>query len=166
MSEDEALDYVLGYTCGNDVTARDCQLKLDQQWARAKSFDTFCVLGPWIETDLDPSNLDLQTRLNGDTVQSSNTSMLIFSARTLVSYCSRNMTLLPGTIIMTGTPGGVGVARTPQRFLLDGDTVEVEIEGIGCLSNTVTSELPGSGGGSDKERYQFALWTSKTAQEQ
>ena len=109
-----ALDCVLGYTCGNDVSARLPAL-LDAQWARGKSFDTFC-LGPWIETDLDPDQAPIRLELNGETMQESNTSDLIFSCRTLVSYCSHMATLRPGTVIMTGTPSGVGMARTPPRY--------------------------------------------------
>jgi 2-keto-4-pentenoate hydratase/2-oxohepta-3-ene-1,7-dioic acid hydratase in catechol pathway len=131
--------YILGYTCGNDVSARDCQQRLDQQWARGKSFDTFCPLGPWIETELpDPDNCRIISRLNGKVMQDSNTSDLIFNTRELVSYCSKNFTLHPGTIIMTGTPEGVGFARKPPIFLKAGDTIEIEIEGIGALSNQVT----------------------------
>lgn len=140
VSEDQALEYVLGYTCGNDVTARDCQMRLDRQWARAKSFDTFCPLGPWIETDLDPDAANITLRLNGQVMQRSNTSDMIFSCRYLVSYCSQIATLRPGTVIMTGTPSGVGFARKPPRFLRPGDCVEVEIEGIGVLSNHVEAE--------------------------
>jgi 2-keto-4-pentenoate hydratase/2-oxohepta-3-ene-1,7-dioic acid hydratase in catechol pathway len=140
IGEREAAGYVLGYTCGNDVSARDCQLKLDVQWARGKSFDTFCPIGPWIETDVDPDNLSIQCRLNGRIVQKSSTSDMIFNVRQLVSFCSKNMTLLPGTIIMTGTPGGVGFARRPQIFLKDGDIIEVEIEGIGILKNKIDVE--------------------------
>ncbi len=137
VTEEEALDFVFGYTCGNDVSARDCQIRLDRQWARGKSFDTFCPIGPWIVTDLDTSRLSVCTRVNGVTMQRSNTEQLIFDVRSLVSYCSRSMTLLPGTVILTGTPGGVGFARTPPVFLRPGDVVEVEIEGIGTLRNPV-----------------------------
>ena len=140
VTEDEALDYVLGYTCANDVSARDCQLRLDAQWARGKSFDTFSPLGPWIETDLDPDNAAIRTRLNGKVMQESNTNDLIFSCRQLVSFISRCMTLLPGTVIMTGTPGGVGFARKPPVFLHPGDVVEIEVEGIGVLRNKVVAE--------------------------
>jgi len=136
----DALDYVLGYTCSNDVSARDCQLRLDAQWARGKSFDTFAPLGPWIETDLDPDQVNIRTRLNGKIMQDSNTSDLIFSCREMVSYISQCMTLLPGTVIMTGTPGGVGFARRPPVYLRPGDEVEIEIEGIGRLRNKVVSE--------------------------
>lgn len=137
VSEAEALDYVLGYTCGNDVSARDCQLKIDAQWARGKSFDTFCPLGPWIETDLDPDNLPISLKLNGQVMQSSDTSRMIFNCATLVSYCSHVATMKPGTIIMTGTPPGVGFAREEPVFMKAGDTVEVTIGGIGTLSNGV-----------------------------
>ncbi|MBM3477203.1 MAG: fumarylacetoacetate hydrolase family protein, partial [Armatimonadetes bacterium] len=129
VSEAEALDYVLGYTCGNDVSARDCQLKLDNQWARGKSFDTFCPLGPWIETDLDPDNCPIACRVNGETMQESNTSDMIFGCRQLISFLSQVMTLLPGTVIMTGTPSGVGFARKPPVFLKAGDVVEIEVGG-------------------------------------
>ena len=142
VSEDEALDYVLGYTCGNDVSARDCQKRLDVQWARGKSFDTFAPLGPWIETGIDPDSASISSRLNGRVMQSSNTGELIFSCRHLISYVSRNMRLLPGTVIMTGTPEGVGFTRKPPVFLRPGDVVEVEIEGIGVLRNTVVAEGP------------------------
>ncbi len=140
VSEDEAGDYVLGYTCGNDVSARDCQLRRDSQWARGKGFDTFAPIGPWIETDIDPDNLDISCTLNGQIMQESNTSDLIFSCRKLVAFLSRCMTLYPGSVIMTGTPSGVGVKRKPPVFLGDGDTVTVEIEGIGKLTNHVVSE--------------------------
>ncbi len=140
VSEEDALDYVLGYTCGNDVSARDCQLEIDRQWARGKSFDNFCPLGPWIETDLDPDNARVTSRVNGKTMQDSNTNDLIFSCAKLVSYLSENLTLLPGTVIMTGTPSGVGFARKPPVFLHAGDVVDIEIEGIGVLTNHVIAE--------------------------
>lgn len=141
VSEDEALDYVFGYTIGNDVSARDCQLRQDAQWARGKSFDTFCPLGPWIVTDVDPDDLEISLRLNSQTMQSANTSDMIFSCAKLVSYCSRIATLRPGTVIMTGTPPGVGFARNPPVFLRPGDVVEAEIEGIGTLRNKVVADL-------------------------
>lgn len=135
---DNVEKYILGYTCGNDVSARDCQLRIDKQWARGKSFDTFCPLGPWIETELaNPDNCRIISRLNGKIMQDSNTSDLIFGVKELVSYCSKNFTLLPGTVIMTGTPSGVGFARRPPVFLKKGDHIEIEIEGIGILSNKV-----------------------------
>ena len=128
VSEAEALDYVLGFTCGNDVSHRDFQRK-DGQWVRAKGFDTFAPLGPVIETDVDTSNLAIQARLNGEVKQSSNTNNMIFKPAFLVSFVSEVMTLLPGDVIMTGTPEGV----SPMKA---GDTIEVEIEGIGTLRNT------------------------------
>jgi 2-keto-4-pentenoate hydratase/2-oxohepta-3-ene-1,7-dioic acid hydratase in catechol pathway len=140
VSESDALDYVLGYTCANDVSARDCQGRLDKQWARGKSFDTFCPLGPWIETDLDPENAGLRTRLNGNVMQDSNTNDLIFSCHQLISYVSHQFTLLPGTVISTGTPSGVGFARKPPVWLHAGDVVEVEVDGIGTLRNPVVAE--------------------------
>ena len=137
VSEADALDYVLGYICGNDVSARDCQLKQDAQWARGKSFETFCPVGPWIETDIDPDNQEISLKLNGQVMQSSNTNDMIFNCAQLVSYCSQITTLHPGTIIMTGTPSGVGFARKEPVFLKSGDKVEVIIGGIGTLSNGV-----------------------------
>ncbi len=140
VSEQEAGDYIFGYTCGNDISARDCQLKIDKQWARGKSFDTFAPIGPWIATDIDGDNLDIKLTLNGRTMQHSNTSDMIFSCRNIVSYLSQSMTLLPGSIIMTGTPSGVGMGRSPQQFLKPGDQLSVQIEGIGTLNNTVAME--------------------------
>lgn len=140
VPEADALNHVLGYTCANDVSARDVQRRLDVQWARAKSFDTFAPLGPWIETELDPDNAPIRTRLNGQVMQESNTSDLIFSCARLVSWLSESMTLLPGTVILTGTPSGVGFARTPPVFLREGDVVEIEIDGIGTLRNSVVAE--------------------------
>lgn len=138
VSEDAAFDYVLGYTCANDVSARDCQ-RLDKQWARGKGFDTFCPLGPWLVTpdELDPECCAIRSRLNGQLMQDANTSAMVFSCRRLISYLSHQFTLLPGTVILTGTPEGVGFARTPPVFLQAGDCVEVEIDGIGTLSNSV-----------------------------
>jgi 2-keto-4-pentenoate hydratase/2-oxohepta-3-ene-1,7-dioic acid hydratase in catechol pathway len=127
--EAEAADRILGYTCLNDVTARDLQEK-DKQFTRAKSFDTFAAVGPCIATDLDPAGLEIKTFLNGKLRQSSNTKHLIFSVPFLVCFISRIMTLLPGDIITTGTPAGVGP-------MLPGDRVDVQIEGIGTLSNSV-----------------------------
>jgi 2-keto-4-pentenoate hydratase/2-oxohepta-3-ene-1,7-dioic acid hydratase in catechol pathway len=141
VSEREALDYVFGYTCANDVSQRLCQKTLDQQWARAKSFDTFCPLGPWIETEVaDPQTLGIRSRLNGKVMQESNTALLIFNVRKLISYISDAMTLLPGTVLLTGTPDGVGMARDPQVYLRAGDVIEVEIDGIGTLRNPVRAE--------------------------
>lgn len=140
VSEAEALNCVFGYTCGNDVSARNVQLKQDTQWARGKSFDTFCPLGPWIETDLDPDKTPIGLRLNGRTMQESNTDDLIFPCARIVSFLSRCLTLLPGTVIMTGTPAGVGFARKPPVFLNAGDVVEVHVGGIGVLRNPVATE--------------------------
>jgi 2-keto-4-pentenoate hydratase/2-oxohepta-3-ene-1,7-dioic acid hydratase in catechol pathway len=126
-----AADVILGYTCANDVTARDLQQR-DGQWTRAKGFDTFCPLGPWIETELDPSDLAITTTVNGETRQSSRTKQLLHGIPALIEYVSRVMTLLPGDVILTGTPEGVGPLEA-------GDEVSVTIENIGTLSNTVVS---------------------------
>jgi len=142
VSVDEALDYVLGYTCGNDVSARRWQKRGGGgQWCRGKGFDSFCPLGPVLVTAdaLDPGNLAITGRLNGEVMQSSHTRDLIFSVAEIVSFLSRDTTLRPGSVILTGTPEGVGVARDPQVFLRDGDVVEVEIEGVGVLANPVIS---------------------------
>lgn len=139
VSESDASDAVFGYTCGNDVTARDCQKRRDKQWARAKGFDTFCPLGPVVVRP-DGFNADavrIRSRVNGRAMQDGHTSDMVFSVAALVSYLSRQFTLLPGTIILTGTPPGVGYARSPQVFLRAGDTISVEIDGIGCLTNPV-----------------------------
>ncbi|MDT8389310.1 MAG: fumarylacetoacetate hydrolase family protein [Lentisphaeria bacterium] len=137
---DEALDYVFGYTVGNDVSARDCQKVRDLQWARAKSFDTFCPLGPWIETDVDPGDLPISAKLNGEIMQASSTKDLIFTVAELIAHLSENITLHPGTVIMTGTPPGVGMALDPPRFLRAGDIIEVTIGGIGGISNPVVAD--------------------------
>lgn len=137
VSERDALEYVFGYTCANDVSARDCQFKRDLQWNRAKSFDTFCPIGPCIQTEMHQDNAGIQLRLNGKIMQDSNTSDLIFPCGKLVSFLSHCMTLFPGTVILTGTPSGVGFKRTPPVFLRKGDLVEVEIEHIGVLRNKV-----------------------------
>jgi 2-keto-4-pentenoate hydratase/2-oxohepta-3-ene-1,7-dioic acid hydratase in catechol pathway len=129
VPREKVSDYVLGYTCFNDVTARDLQ-SLDGQWTRAKGFDTFAAIGPYIETQLDPANLKLQTYLNGKLKQEARTSDLIFLIPELVSFVSNVMTLLPGDIIATGTPSGIGP-------MLPGDTVEIRIESIGTLRNYV-----------------------------
>lgn len=138
VSPDEALDYVEGLTCANDVSARDCQ-RQDKQWARAKGFDTFCPLGPWLVTldGLDPDDLAIRSRLNGRIMQDSSTRNMIHSCGELVSYVSHQFTLLPHTVILTGTPKGVGFARQPPVFLRPGDRIEVEIEAIGTLANPV-----------------------------
>lgn len=133
-----AMDYVLGFTCANDVSARDCQ-RDDKQWSRAKGFDTFCPLGPWLVTvdALDPDHCAISSRLNGQVMQAANTHDMVHSCRVLVSYLSHQFTLLPGTLILTGTPEGVGMARTPPVFLRADDRIEIEIEGIGVLANVV-----------------------------
>lgn len=140
----EALDYVLGYTCANDVSARRWQKEGGgKQWCRGKSFDTFCPLGPCLVTPEDipnPNNLHIKTTLNGDTMQDSSTSDMIFDVPTLISFLSEGTTLLPGTVILTGTPQGVGFARTPPVFLNPGDRVTIEIERIGTLANPVEME--------------------------
>ena len=135
VSEKEALSYVLGYTCANDVSARDAQSG-DGQWARGKSFDTFCPLGPWIETELDPSNVTVRGRRNGKVMQEASTSLLIFSVPFLISYISKSLTLLPGTVLLTGTPAGCGFAQKPPLYFRAGDKYEVEIDGIGTLTNS------------------------------
>jgi len=129
VSIEDALDYVLGYTCFNDVTARDLQYA-DTQWTRAKGFDTFAAIGPCIETELDPGNVDLETYLNGKLKQKGNTSDLIFSVPELINFISHVMTLLPGDIITTGTPSGIGP-------MYPGDKVEIKIKPIGTLRNYV-----------------------------
>ncbi|HEY8728178.1 MAG TPA: fumarylacetoacetate hydrolase family protein [Acidothermaceae bacterium] len=127
---ERANEVILGYTCANDVTARDLQ-KTDGQWARAKGFDTFCPIGPWISTDVDPADLAISTTVNGQIKQQSRTSMLLHGVAELVAFVSNVMTLLPGDVILTGTPAGVGPLRP-------GDEVAVTIEGIATLTNTVS----------------------------
>jgi 2-keto-4-pentenoate hydratase/2-oxohepta-3-ene-1,7-dioic acid hydratase in catechol pathway len=124
-------DVILGYTVANDVTARDQQL-LDRQWMRSKSYDTFCPLGPWLETAVDPDDLGITTTLNGVVKQHARTSEMLFDVRTIVAYVSTVMTLLPGDIILTGTPSGVGPMNP-------GDEVSITIEGIGSLGNGVVA---------------------------
>ena len=132
IAPERALDYVFGYTVGNDVTARDLQRR-DGQWTRAKGFDTFCPLGPWIETDLDPADTLITCRVNEEMRQMASTREMVFTVAQLVTFASTVMTLLPGDVIMTGTPAGVGQ-------LSPGDVVEVTIEGIGILRNPVIAE--------------------------
>jgi 2-keto-4-pentenoate hydratase/2-oxohepta-3-ene-1,7-dioic acid hydratase in catechol pathway len=126
---DRAADVIFGYTCANDVTARDLQAR-DGQWTRAKGFDTFCPLGPWIETGVDPADLELSTSVNGEVRQRSRTSMLLHHVPALVAFVSQVMTLIPGDVLLTGTPAGVGPMDK-------GDEVAVTIEGIGTLTNPV-----------------------------
>jgi 2-keto-4-pentenoate hydratase/2-oxohepta-3-ene-1,7-dioic acid hydratase in catechol pathway len=129
VSKERALDFVLGYTCVNDVSVRELQKK-DGQWARAKGFDTFCPIGPRIVPGLDPTKLRIMARVNGKVRQDSSTSDMIFDVATLISFCSQYMTLDAGDVISTGTPAGVG-------NLVPGDVCEIEIEGIGVLTNPV-----------------------------
>jgi 2-keto-4-pentenoate hydratase/2-oxohepta-3-ene-1,7-dioic acid hydratase in catechol pathway len=129
VRSEEAYRYILGYTCANDVTLRSLQ-KSDDQWTRAKGFDGSCPLGPWIETDVDPNEVWVETRLNGDVVQRGQTSDLAFGVATLLEYITEFMTLLPGDVLLTGTPEGVGA-------LAAGDLVEVEVDGVGTLRNPV-----------------------------
>jgi 2-keto-4-pentenoate hydratase/2-oxohepta-3-ene-1,7-dioic acid hydratase in catechol pathway len=129
IEPEAVMDFVEGFTCLNDVTARDLQRK-DVQWTRAKSFDTFCPIGPKIVTDIDPNNVKIQSYLNGELRQDSNTSNFIFNVEELVSFASKIMTLQPGDIVATGTPSGIGAMHR-------GDTVEIRIEGIGTLRNYV-----------------------------
>lgn len=144
VSPNDALDYVLGYTCANDVSARDWQIKRGgSQWSRGKTFDTFAPLGPALVTPdeiPDPNALRILTRLNGEIVQDSNTADMIFDVRQIIAFLSGSTTLLPGTVILTGTPEGVGMARTPPRWLTPGDEVTIEIEKIGALTNRVVLE--------------------------
>ncbi|WP_419893001.1 fumarylacetoacetate hydrolase family protein [Oceanobacillus kimchii] len=139
ITEEEALDYVFGYTIINDVSARDIQFE-DVQWVRGKSYDTFAPIGPVIVTKdeiEDPHQLDITLELNGEKLQDSNTTNLIFDIPYIISYLSKGFTFEPGDIIATGTPHGVGVFRDPQVFLKSGDTCTIEIENIGVLENTI-----------------------------
>lgn len=144
VSREDALSYVAGYTCANDVSARDWQLRRSgSQWCRAKSFDTFAPLGPCLVTPDEienPNALSIQTRLNGHVVQQSNTKDMIFDVPALIEFLSASSTLLAGSVILTGTPEGVGMARKPPLWLNPGDVVSVEIEGIGVLTNPVEEE--------------------------
>lgn len=144
-TKDNALDFVLGYTCANDVSARDWQKNGGGgQWCRGKTFNTFCPLGPVLVTadEIDnPNSLAIKTILNGETMQDWNTDDMIFDVPTLIEFLSASTTLLPGTVILTGTPHGVGFARKPPVFLKDGDSVSIEIENIGTLTNPVIAEV-------------------------
>jgi 2-keto-4-pentenoate hydratase/2-oxohepta-3-ene-1,7-dioic acid hydratase in catechol pathway len=144
VSRAKALEYVLGYTCANDVSARDWQKeKGGGQWCRGKTFDTFCPLGPCLVTADEipnPNTLAIRTVVSGEVLQDWNTKDMIFDVPTLIEFLSGSTTLLPGTVILTGTPHGVGMARTPRRWLRAGDTVSIEIEGIGTLTNPVADE--------------------------
>ncbi len=146
VAREHALDYVLGYTCANDVSARDHQIRWGGgQWCRGKTFDTFAPLGPCLVTRDEipnPNALRISTLLNGERVQDSNTADMIFDVPALIAFLSGSTTLVPGTVILTGTPQGVGMARRPEpRWLRPGDTVSIEIESIGTLTNPVAAEL-------------------------
>ncbi len=144
VSKADALAHVLGYTCANDVSARDWQLKWGGgQWCRGKTFATFCPLGPWLVTPdeiADPNALTIKTILNGNVMQDWNTNDMIFDIPTLIEFLSGSTLLVPGTVILTGTPHGVGAARKPPVFLQPGDSVTIEIERIGALTNPVVEE--------------------------
>lgn len=148
VSEDEALDYVAGYTCGNDVSARDWQREAGKagpvpQWGFSKSFDKYAPLGPCLVSTkvLDKAGtLRLRTMVNGEERQTGSTSDLCFGVKTLVAWCSQGRTLQRGSVIMTGTPGGVGLFMKPPRFLKHGDVVEVDFDGIGILRNRIVFE--------------------------
>ena len=144
VNRDEAAQHILGYTCANDVSARDWQKNGGGgQWCRGKTFATFCPLGPVITTPdeiVDPNNLSLRTLLNGKVMQEWNTNDMIFDIPALIEFLSASTILNPGTVILTGTPHGVGFAHTPPVYLQPGDEVTVEIEGIGCLTNPVIEE--------------------------
>lgn len=144
VPKERALDVVLGFTCANDVSARDWQRRWGgSQWCRGKTFDTFCPLGPTIVTTDEvgnPNALRLRTLLNGQVMQDSNTADMIFNVQTLIAFLSGSTTLLPGTVIITGTPEGVGMGRKPNVWLKAGDTVTIDIEGLGTLTNPVVEE--------------------------
>ena len=145
VTPEEALSYVLGYVCANDVSARDWQKeKGGGQFCRGKTFDTFCPVGPCLATAdeiPDPSKLTIRSFVNEDKMQESGTDDMIFDVPTLISFLSGSTTLLPGTLILTGTPSGVGEARDPKRYLVPGDEVTVEIDGVGILTNPVVEEV-------------------------
>ncbi|MDD3117830.1 MAG: fumarylacetoacetate hydrolase family protein [Victivallales bacterium] len=140
VPEEEAMDYILGYTCANDISSRDVQLKIDTQWARGKSFDTFCPLGPCLVTGItNPSDLHIRMRLNGKEMQNQPVSDMLFSIARIIAHLSAGITMEPGTVILTGTPCGVGMAQNPPRYLRPGDELEVEIDRIGILHNRVAA---------------------------
>jgi 2,4-diketo-3-deoxy-L-fuconate hydrolase len=141
VAKDQALDYVAGYTIANDVSERDWQIKRGGQWSKGKSFDSFCPLGPWLVTRDElpnPQTMSVELKVNGVVKQSSSTEDMIFSCAHIVSYVSQFMTLLPGDVIITGTPGGVGVARKPPECLRAGDTVQLKIARLGEQTQRVT----------------------------
>ncbi len=143
IAEADAMDYVFGYTCANDVSVRDVQRRHGGQWFKGKNFDTHLPMGPWIVTadDLDPSDLAIRSRVNGVNKQDSRTKFMVFKIPRLIAEISAGCTLWPGDMIITGTPAGVGFARTPPEYLKVGDVVEVEIERIGVLRNTVKERM-------------------------
>lgn len=149
VSADKALDYILGYTCANDISARHWQFNGGgNQWIKGKSFDTFCPFGPWIITPdeiKDPCNLEVECVLNGRTMQTGNTKDMIFSVARIISFLSESTTLLPGTLVLTGTPSGVGFTREPPVFLKHDDVLETRIQNIGVLKNRITSEPQAAG---------------------
>lgn len=143
VNEDDAMEFISGYAIANDVSARWWQKQgSGGQFVRGKSFDTFCPLSPTVAREKipDPQKLRIETRLNGEVMQDASTATMIFSVRTIIAELSRGMTLLKGTVILTGTPAGVGAARTPPRFLKAGDVIEVTITGLGSLRNPVKHE--------------------------
>ena len=143
VSESDALDHVFGYANANDVSSRDLQFSEGGQWTRSKSLDTFMPFGPFVATKdevPDPQNLAIRAVLNGETVQDGTTEKMIFSVAEIVAFLSTGMTLVPGDIIITGTPPGVGMAREPQLWMKPGDEVTIEIEGLGALTNPVEAE--------------------------
>jgi len=148
VPRENALQYVAGYTAANDISARDWQIKWGgSQWCRGKTFDTFCPLGPCLVTPdeiTNPNDLALSTRLNGQLMQSSRTNDMIFDVPTLIAFLSGSTTLRPGTVILTGTPSGVGMSRNPKLYMQPGDKVEVEIEKIGILANPIVEEPAGA----------------------
>ena len=140
VTEEDALNHVYGYTIANDVSARDLQIRVDTQWTRGKSLDTFCPMGPYLVTRKeieDPQNLNIKTMVNDEVMQDGNTKDMIFNVRHLISYCSQMFTLEPGDVILTGTPDGVGEGMKPKRYLKDGDVVKITIDGLGELVNPV-----------------------------
>ena len=142
ISEEDALDYIVGYSCYNDGSVRDFQVHTSQ-WGPGKNFDSTGAFGPWLVTKdeiTDDETLTLETRLNGEVMQKADTTLLLFSIRELISYTSKYTTLKPGDVIVTGTPGGVGSKRNPQIFMKDGDVVEVEVSKIGILRNPIKKE--------------------------
>jgi 2-keto-4-pentenoate hydratase/2-oxohepta-3-ene-1,7-dioic acid hydratase in catechol pathway len=145
VKEEDAFDYIMGYMNCHDVSARDLQSERGDQWIMGKSLDTFCPLGPYLVTKdevADPNNLSIKCIVNGKALQDSNTREMIFKIPYLIAYLSRAITLLPGDVITTGTPDGVGFARKPPVLLKNGDVVTVEVEGLGQLTNTCVEEVP------------------------